>query len=91
MGTNVRAATLCQECRRRQGSKNKIAAVERHDESASVARSRGLRIAGKVAYWLAVAVVSLALVFALILLLESRDDSSVDSGALGPPRALARV
>jgi hypothetical protein len=35
------------------------------------------RIAGKVVYWLAVLVVSLAILVGLILFLESRDDSSV--------------
>jgi hypothetical protein len=37
----------------------------------------------KVLYWLAVLIVSLALLVGLILLLESRDDSSV-SGAVIP-------
>jgi hypothetical protein len=37
----------------------------------------------KVLYWLAVLIVSLALLVGLILLLESRDDSSV-SGAVRP-------
>ena len=35
------------------------------------------RLLAKAAYWLAVLVVSLVLLVALILLLESRDDSSV--------------
>jgi len=39
----------------------------------------------KVLYWAAVLVVSLALLVALILLLESRDDSSV-SGLIAAPR-----
>lgn len=38
----------------------------------------------KVLYWLAVVAISLALVVALILFLESRDQSSVESGALAP-------
>ena len=33
---------------------------------------------GKLVYWLAVLLVSLALVIALILFLESRDDSSLE-------------
>lgn len=37
---------------------------------------------GKLLYWLAVIVISLALVVGLILFLESRDQSSVESGAL---------
>jgi len=36
----------------------------------------------KLLYWLAVLAVSLALVIGLILFLESRDQSSVESGAL---------
>jgi hypothetical protein len=38
-------------------------------------------------YWLAVLVVSLALVVGLILFLESRDQSSIESGAVAvsPP------
>lgn len=45
---------------------------------------------GRVLYWLAVVAVSLALVIALILFLESRDQSSVDgAGALTAPAALA--
>jgi hypothetical protein len=36
----------------------------------------------KILYWLAVVAISLALVVGLILLLESRDQSSVESGAL---------
>jgi energy-converting hydrogenase Eha subunit A len=35
----------------------------------------------RVVYWLAVLVVSLAVLVALILLLESRDSSSIDGGA----------
>ena len=37
---------------------------------------------GKVAYWVAVVLVSLALVIALILFLESRDDSSLEGALL---------
>jgi hypothetical protein len=36
----------------------------------------------KVLYWLAVLIVSLALVFGLVLLLESRDSSNVSGGWL---------
>ena len=43
----------------------------------------GRRAVLKVLYWLAVLVVSLAILVGLILFLESRDDSSVD-GSLGP-------
>jgi len=35
-------------------------------------------VLGKVLYWVAVVLVSLALVIALILFLESRDDSSLE-------------
>ncbi len=42
---------------------------------------------GKIVYWLAVLAISLALVVALILFFESRDDSSVE-GAQRAPAAL---
>jgi len=38
----------------------------------------------KILYWLAVVAISVALVIGLILLLESRDQSSLDSGAAAP-------
>jgi hypothetical protein len=38
----------------------------------------------KLAYWVAVVLVSLALVIALILFLESRDDSSLEGARLLP-------
>jgi hypothetical protein len=37
---------------------------------------------GKILYWLAVLVISVALLVALMLFFESRDDSSVDGSAL---------
>jgi hypothetical protein len=39
-------------------------------------------VLGKIVYWLAVVAISLALVIGLILFFESRDQSSVESGAL---------
>lgn len=50
-------------------------------------RSRGLRVLGWVVYWLAVVVISLALVVGLVLLLESRDQSEVkgEGGARAAP------
>ena len=39
------------------------------------------RVLGKVVYWLAVVLVSVALVVALVLFLESRDDSSLEGAA----------
>lgn len=47
---------------------------------------RGRRIALRMLYWLAVLVVSLAILVGLILFLESRDESSVN-GALAPTSA----
>jgi hypothetical protein len=41
------------------------------------------RIALKALYWIAVLAVSLVIVFLLVLLFESLDDSSVDPGAGG--------
>lgn len=35
----------------------------------------------RILYWLAVLVISLALLVALVLFLESRDESSLDSGS----------
>jgi hypothetical protein len=47
-----------------------------------------VRLLGKVLYWVAIVAVSLALVVALILFLESRDQSSLERGALpAPPQA----
>lgn len=45
---------------------------------------------GRLLYWLAVLAISLALVIALILFLESRDDSSVEGVAL-PTEPLRRL
>jgi hypothetical protein len=39
-------------------------------------------VLGKLVYWLAVVAISLALVIALILFLESRDQSSVEGAVL---------
>jgi hypothetical protein len=44
----------------------------------------------KILYWMAVVAISLALVVALILFLESRDRSSVESGALPVPPVTLR-
>jgi hypothetical protein len=49
---------------------------------------RARRITLKILYWLAVLIVSLVLVFALVMLFESLDDSSV-GGVLVP--ALLRL
>jgi hypothetical protein len=38
----------------------------------------------KILYWLAVVAISLALVIGLILFFESRDQSSIEGGALTP-------
>lgn len=43
--------------------------------------SKGRRVAARILYWVAVVVVSTALVIALILFLESRDQSTIGSGA----------
>ena len=39
----------------------------------------------KILYWLAVLAISVALVIGLILFFESRDQSQVENGSLGPP------
>jgi hypothetical protein len=46
------------------------------------------RILLRVVYWLAVLVVSVVILVALILLIESRDQSSVDHGYVRPPAPL---
>ena len=50
-----------------------------------------MRVAGKVLYWLAVLVISIALLVALVLYFESRDESELDRGAAptGPLAARA--
>jgi hypothetical protein len=45
-------------------------------------RARGTRIALSILYWLAVLIVSLAILVGLILLLESRDNSEIQSGTI---------
>ena len=60
--------------------------MEPQDERPAVTRSRGARIARGVVYWLAVLLISIAVLVGLILLLESRDESSVDD-ARGPTSA----
>ena len=47
------------------------------------ARGRAARIARAVLYWLAVVAISVALVVAFILFLESRDSSSLERGQGG--------
>ena len=44
-----------------------------------------MRILWRVLYWLAVVLISLALVVGLILFFEARDDASLDSGARPAP------
>lgn len=49
-----------------------------------------LRLLGKFVYWLAVVLISLALVVALILFFESRDESRIEGGVVLPALALTR-
>jgi hypothetical protein len=44
-----------------------------------------VRVFGKIFYWLAVLVVSLALLIALVLFFESRDASQLERGAVALP------
>ncbi len=41
-----------------------------------------VRVLGKILYWLLVLAVSLALLIALVLFFESRDESRLENGAL---------
>ena len=50
---------------------------EREDRRGRGGRRRALRVLGSVVYWLIVLVISLALVVALVLVLESRDESEI--------------
>ena len=52
-------------------------------ERTTTGEGRGRRILLRAVYWVAVLAVSLALLVLLILLLESRDDSSVN-GVISP-------
>lgn len=45
----------------------------------------------KVLYWLAVLIVSFALLVALVLFLESRDSSSLDQGAVDRQAVLSQA
>jgi hypothetical protein len=47
-----------------------------------------MRVAAKILYWLAVLVISIALLVALVLFFESRDDSELDRGAAPSAPAL---
>jgi hypothetical protein len=49
---------------------------------------RWQRIALRIVYWLAVLALSVALLIALVLLIESRDKSSVKGGVAAPLRDL---
>jgi hypothetical protein len=72
--------------------------VERDEEPPhSPGRGRATRIARSVVYWVAVLVISIAILVGLILLLESRDESSVgdarayfSSTDLSRPNAITR-
>ena len=46
---------------------------------------------GKVLYWIAVLAISLALLVALVLFFESRDDSALDQAGAAPEGFLARA
>jgi hypothetical protein len=59
--------------------------LEREDERARPATGTGTRIALKVLYWLAVLLISVAILVGLILLLESRDQSSLDESRAPTP------
>jgi hypothetical protein len=57
-------------------------------ETDRIVSLRGLvRVLGKILYWLAVLAVSIALLIALVLFFESRDESQVGNGTL-PARHL---
>jgi len=43
-----------------------------------------VRLLGKILYWLVVLAVSIALLIALVLFLESRDESQLENGAVRP-------
>jgi hypothetical protein len=49
-----------------------------------------VRVLGKILYWLAVLAISLALLIALVLFFESRDESELDNGVLLLPLLLRR-
>jgi preprotein translocase subunit SecG len=46
-----------------------------------------VRVLGKILYWLAVLVISVALLIVLVLFFESRDESEVENGAVPVERA----
>lgn len=64
-----------------------MSSPERRAPSEGSRRSRAVRVLGSVVYWLAVLVISLALVVGLVLLLESRDESEIEGegGARAAP------
>jgi hypothetical protein len=52
-------------------------------------RRRLGRMLGRVVYWLAVLAISLALLVALVLFFESRDQSDLDGAGLPAPQVFA--
>ena len=58
-----------------------MSSPERGDRRGRRRRGGALRILGSVLYWLAVLLISLALVVALLLVLESRDESEIDGAS----------
>lgn len=41
-----------------------------------------MRVLGKILYWLAVLLISIALLIALVMFFEARDESQVENGAV---------
>ena len=56
--------------------------VEWRGEACQAAR-RSVRILGRIVYWLAVLVISVALLIALVMFFESRDDSRLEDSSTG--------
>ena len=64
-----------------------MSSPERRVRTGRPRRSRAVRALGSLVYWLAVVIISLALVVGLVLLIESRDESEVEGrgGASSSP------
>lgn len=45
---------------------------------------RGVRVVGKILYWLAVLILSFAILYGLVKFFEARDSSQLDSGVVLP-------
>jgi ABC-type Fe3+ transport system permease subunit len=70
------------DCERKTSRQVREYVAKAAESSMNHSRKRGpLRIVGRVLYWLVVLAVSLALLVALVMFFEARDESQIEEGA----------